>query len=79
MVPIDEIQETSVVDSYDNKEWKEITKLLDEKYRTVVELFHVEELSTREIAKVMRLSEANVRIRLSRGRKKLKELTILQK
>lgn len=79
LVPIDEIHETSVVDSYDNKEWKEITKLLDEKYRTVVELFYVEELSTREIAKVMRLSEANVRIRLSRGRKKLKELTILQK
>lgn len=76
-VSIDEIQEISVLDSYDNKEWKEITKLLDEKYRTVIELFYVEELSTREIAKAMKLSEANVRIRLSRGRKQLKELLLL--
>lgn len=76
-VSIDEIQEISVLDSYDNREWKEITKLLDEKYRTVIELFYVEELSTREIAKALKLSEANVRIRLSRGRKQLKELLLL--
>lgn len=76
-VSIDEIQEISVLNSYDNREWKEITKLLDEKYRTVIELFYVEELSTREIAKAMKLSEANVRIRLSRGRKQLKELLLL--
>lgn len=76
-VSIDEIQEISVLDSYDNREWKEITKLLDEKYRTVIELFYVEELSTREIAKALNLSEANVRIRLSRGRKQLKELLLL--
>lgn len=77
-VSLDEVQEVSATDSYDNEEWKEITKLLDEKYRTVIELFYVEELSTREISKAMEISESNVRIRLSRGRKQLEKL-ILQK
>lgn len=77
-VPLDEVGELFVTDSYDNNEWKEITGLLDEKYRTVIELFYVEELSTREISKVMDISEANVRIRLSRGRKQLEKAILMQ-
>lgn len=77
-VSLDEVQEISINDKYDNDEWKEITGLLDKKYRTVIELFYVEELSTREISKVMEISEANVRIRLSRGRKQLEEQILLR-
>lgn len=40
---------------------------LPEQYRSVVMLRHVEEMSTRETAKVLELSEENVKVRLHRG------------
>lgn len=47
---------------------------LPEKYRIVIHLFYYEEYSVQEIAKVLKLSESNVKTRLSRGRKVLKEV-----
>lgn len=76
-ISVDDVPEIAVTDNYYNDDWKNITKLLDEKYRTVIELFYVEELTTREISKVMGISEDNVRKRLSRGRKQLEALIIL--
>lgn len=46
---------------------------LDEKYRLVFLLRDVEELSTRETAEVLGLSEANVKVRLLRARLFLRE------
>ncbi len=46
---------------------------LPEKYRIVIHLFYYEDYSIREIAEIMNLSENNVKVRLSRGRKLLKE------
>ena len=46
---------------------------LPEKYRTVVHLFYYEELSVREIAALLRLSQSAVTTRLSRARAILKE------
>lgn len=43
------------------------------KYRIVIHLFYYEDMSSSEIAGVLRISEANVRVRLTRGRKMLKE------
>ncbi len=40
--------------------------------RVVIELFYYEELSVKEIAKSLSISEANVKMRLSRARQKLK-------
>lgn len=45
---------------------------LPDAYRTVIHLFYYEELSVREIAGLLHLSEAAVKQRLSRGRKQLK-------
>lgn len=45
---------------------------LPEKYRIVIHLFYYEEYSVREIAHVLKLSESNVKARLSRGRAMLK-------
>ncbi len=48
--------------------------LLPQKYREVLLLHYVEGYQGKEIARMLRLSEASVRKRLERGRKKLREL-----
>lgn len=47
---------------------------LPEKYRIMIHLFYYEEYSIREIAEILKLSESNVKVRLSRGRKMLKRI-----
>ncbi len=51
--------------------WEAVMKL-DEKYRSIVILFYFEDMSIRDIAKVLTLSEDNVKKRLSRAREKLR-------
>lgn len=46
---------------------------LPEKHRTVLYLFYYEDMSVREIAEVLKLSETAVTSRLSRARKALKD------
>ncbi len=45
---------------------------LSEKYRVVIHLFYYEDYSIKEIADILKLSESNVKVRLSRGRLILK-------
>lgn len=45
---------------------------LPHKYKVIIHLFYYEELSIKEIAKVLQLKESNVRARLTRARQKLK-------
>ena len=52
--------------------FEEVMKLPD-KYRIVIHLFYYEDYSVREIAKILKLSESNVKVRLSRGRSLLKD------
>ena len=40
----------------------------------VIHLFYYEEYSIHEIAQLLKLSESNVKVRLSRGRKLLKNI-----
>ena len=46
---------------------------LPEKYRVVIHLFYYEDYSVKEIAGVLKTSQSNVKVRLSRGRGMLKE------
>ena len=46
---------------------------LPEKYRIIIHLFYYEDMQVKEIAEALDLSAANVKTRLSRGRKILKE------
>lgn len=46
---------------------------LPEKYRIVVHLFYYEDYTVREIADILKLSESNVKVRLSRARSLLRE------
>ncbi len=56
---------------------KSLRKLgqINEKWQEVIVLRHIEDLSTKEIAKIMNESHANVRVLLHRALEKLKELT----
>ncbi len=47
--------------------------MLPENEAAIVNLFYLEELSIQEIAEIMQLSEANVKVKLHRIRKKLSE------
>ena len=61
----------SFPDSRSRDLFEEVMKLPD-KYRIVIHLFYYEDYSVREIADILKLSESNVKTRLSRGRSLLK-------
>ena len=52
--------------------FEEVMKL-PEKYRVVVHLFYYEDYSVKEIARILKISESNIKVRLSRGRAMLKD------
>lgn len=56
-----------------SEELFEAVMRLPEKQRTVIHLFYYEDYSIKEIADILKLSESNVKTRLTRGRTMLKE------
>ncbi len=68
-------QETNIVKGLSEEEETlvEMVKRLPVKYRAVVHLFYYEEMSAEEIAAALKLKSSNVRTRLTRARKMLKE------
>ncbi|MCM1156614.1 MAG: sigma-70 family RNA polymerase sigma factor [Roseburia sp.] len=75
VVPAEEIEEVlETVDEYENIEWLETLKGLDEKYRLVVILYYVNQLKTTEIASVLHMPVSTVRTRLARGREQMMRL-----
>ena len=65
--------------SFEELEWKEFIKLLDEKYRLVMILYYVEGFCTREIAQILDMNENTVRTRLKRGREELQNMYLNKK
>lgn len=59
---------------FENVEWNEALKTLDEKYRLVIMLYYVEGFKTKEISQILELPEATVRTRLSRARQKVADI-----
>ena len=55
-------------------ELSEIMKGLKRDYRVVIYLHYYEGYSVKELSKILKISESNVKVRLKRGRDKLKEL-----
>ncbi|MDE6389777.1 MAG: sigma-70 family RNA polymerase sigma factor [Lachnospiraceae bacterium] len=75
VVPMDEILEsTSQSREYENVEWMETLKGLDEKYRLIIILYYVNGLKTNEISDILHMPVSTVRTRLSRGRKQMASL-----
>ena len=64
--------------SYDNEietfEWQEILLGLEESSRIIVQLFYYEELSIKEIADILKMNKNTVTTKLSRARKKLRDI-----
>lgn len=61
-------------EEYENVEWMEMMKCLDEKYRLVMVLYYVNGLKTTEISSVLHIPDSTVRTRLARGRSRMAEL-----
>lgn len=71
--PLEEYIETLVFTEPGDRELFETVMELPEKYRIVIHLYYYEDYSVNEIAKVLKLTESNVKVRLLRGRQMLRE------
>lgn len=72
-VSIEDYMETLIFETPEAENLFETVMHLPEKYRIVIHLYYYEDYAVREIADILKLSESNVKIRLSRGRALLKE------
>ncbi len=68
-----ELPENICEESVSNIEWKEALSSIDEKYRIVLILYYSEGFRTKEIAKILGITDSTVRTRLFRGREQLAE------
>lgn len=71
-VSIEDYMETLIFDTPESENLFETVMQLPEKYRIVIHLYYYEDYTVREIADILKLSESNVKTRLSRGRAMLK-------
>lgn len=69
---LEDYMETLTFPDIQSRDLFEEVMKLPEKYRIVIHLFYYEDYSVREIADILKLSESNVKVRLSRGRAMLK-------
>ena len=72
-VPLEEYMETLEFDSGQSREIFREVMNLPEKYRLVIHLYYYEDYTVAEIGRILGLTESNVKVRLSRGRKLLKK------
>lgn len=70
---IEDYMETLSFETTESENLFEVVMKLPEKYRIVIHLFYYEDYAIREIAEILKISESNVKVRLSRGRLLLKE------
>ncbi len=73
MVPLEDYMETLTFESQESETLFAEVMRLPEKYRIVIHLFYYEDYSVREISRILKISESNVKVRLNRGRKMLKQ------
>lgn len=72
-VPLEAVPDQPVFDKPEERELYQAVMALPEKYRTVLDLFYYEELSTKEIGALLGLRQSAVTTRLSRARELLKQ------
>ncbi len=72
-VPLEDYMETLTFASPESQSLFTEVMRLPEKYRIVIHLFYYEDYSVREISRILNISESNVKVRLNRGRKMLKQ------
>ena len=72
-ISLEEYMDSLEFPTPESEELFETVMHLPEKYRIVVHLFYYEDCTVREIADILKLSESNVKVRLSRARSLLRE------
>lgn len=70
---LEDYMEDLTFETKEDSDLFEAVLALPEKYRMVIHLFYYEDYSVKEIAGVLKVSESNVKVRLSRGREMLRE------
>ena len=70
---LEDYMETLVFETPESEHLFESVMGLPEKYRIVILLFYYEDYSVWEIGEILKISESNVKVRLSRGRMLLRE------
>ena len=73
-VSIEDYMETLSFETPEAENLFETVMQLPEKYRIVIHLYYYEDYAVSEIADILKLSESNVKTRLSRGRSMLREV-----
>lgn len=71
-VSLEDYMETLSFETPESENLFETVMKLPRNYRIVIHLFYYEDYSVKEISDILRLSESNVKVRLSRGRALLK-------
>lgn len=71
-VPLEDYMDSLEFDSGESREIFREVMNLPETYRLVIHLYYYEDYSVAEIGRILGLTESNVKVRLSRGRKLLK-------
>lgn len=72
-LPLEDYIETLTFESDESHELFEAVMKLPEKYRIVIHLFYYEDYSVQEIADILKITQSNVKVRLSRGRLSLRK------
>lgn len=72
-VPLEDYMESLAFETPQEETLFETVMKLPQKYRVAIHLYYYEDYSVREIGEILSLKESNVKVRLSRGRKLLKE------
>lgn len=73
-VPLEDYANSLEFENSADRELFETVMKLPEKYRIVLHLFYFEDYPVKEIAKILSISESNVKVRLNRARAMLKEI-----
>lgn len=72
-LPLEDYIETLTFESDESHELFQAVMKLPEKYRIVIHLFYYEDYSVQEIADILKITQNNVKVRLSRGRLSLRK------
>lgn len=70
---LEDYMETLAFETPETETLFEAVMKLPEKYRIVIHLFYYEDYTIHEIADILKISQSNTKVRLSRGRALLKE------
>ena len=71
---INNLQDNSVSDNSLREEMMNCVLSLKDSYKNIIILYYYDDLSIKEIANILKISETNAQTRLDRARKKLKEI-----